>query len=408
VALAHASNVPLSENPPDRGSWQQLDITLGSNFVLPYYYGYNCLPRIAARIAGLDPDRIAVVTDDRVRELHGDALLAALGEIAPTMVLSTPPGESAKTFQVLGSHLERAIYNGLTRRSVIVCFGGGVVGNLGGLLAALLFRGIRLIHVPTTIMAATDAVISLKQTVNSPHGKNHIGTYYRPTAVLTDLKLLRTLPANHLRSGLCEMVKNCLAIRPALVQQLAAALGGDPTTPQALEWLLVESITAKASVMAQDEREQHAGLVLEYGHTVGHAIELHAQRRPGAHGLSHGEAVGIGLLVAAEISADRGWLTRQDVQAHLDALRVVRGPERFPDWLDAAEVLRIVQHDNKRGYLPISRGQVPFVLLKRLGEPAWTADYPLTLVALSEVARAIDRARYLDEPRPGCLAGGTA
>jgi len=375
------------------GSVHRLDIKLGPDFALPYYYGYECITPFLNQIVELEPDRIAVVTDDTVRDLHGGLLLPSLAEIAPTIVLSAAPGESSKNFQILGSHLERAISSGLSRRSIVITFGGGVPGNLGGLLAALLFRGIRLVHMPTTIMAAMDAVISLKQTVNSSFGKNHIGTFHRPTAVLTDLRLLRSLPDRHIRSGLCESVKNCLAIRPDGIPMLPAFFSGDPTTPQALGWLLTESVTAKASVMVADEREQYAGLVLEYGHTIGHAVELCGQQRRGTDGPSHGEAVGIGLLVAAEISAGLGWLTAAEVQTHRDALRAIAGPTCFPDWLDAAEVLRIARHDNKRGYLPVDDDQIPFVILRHLGVPAWTGDRPLTPVGIAEVASAIDRVK---------------
>ncbi|MGH3450649.1 MAG: 3-dehydroquinate synthase family protein, partial [Haloechinothrix sp.] len=313
----------------------------------------------------------------------GPALLTALEGIAPRHVIAPAPGEKMKRLATVASLADHAVRLGATRRSIVLAFGGGVVGNVAGLLAGLLFRGIRLIHIPTTIIAATDSVVSLKQAVNSAMGKNHIGVYHQPTAVLTDLAMLATLPARQVRSGWCEFVKNCLAIRPGSIGRLRRVVRGDLLAPISLDWLLRESIAAKAAVMFDDQKERHRGLVLEYGHTIGHAVELADLRRRGNAGLSHGEAVGVGMLAAARLSARRGWLHSGDVSLHRELLTSLGAPVTLPQGLEPSEVTAVVGRDNKRGLLP--GADAVFVLLRRLGVPAGDLRSPLTPVTTDEV-----------------------
>lgn len=203
--------------------WRCHRVVLGQHSY-PYFSGHDCSDRIVRALAGYGTDRFFVVTDDTVQALHGDDLLPALGRHAPVHVLSQPPGEGMKSLASLSSYLEAAIAAGATRRSLVVAFGGGVPGNLAGALAGLLYRGVRLVHVPTTTVAAMDSVISLKQAVNSSHGKNHIGIYHIPEAVYLDVRLLQTLPDRELRSGLCEKP---LTLSLAEAQQVAAAAEGE-------------------------------------------------------------------------------------------------------------------------------------------------------------------------------------
>lgn len=372
------------------GPWQQVILNIGDGNHYPYWYGYDCMERIVEQLHSMGADRFLVVTDDHVLALHGDAFLSLLGISTPINVLSCPPGEGMKSLAVLGRYLEAALAFGSTRSTVVVAFGGGVVGNLGGLLAALLFRGIRLVHVPTTIIAAMDSVISLKQAINSSRGKNHIGVYHRPSAVLVDLQLLQTLPRREVRSGLCEGIKNCLAIRPGTISEFRCKIiDGDPLSAEALEWLLLESVAAKTEVMFDDARERNAGIVLEYGHTIGHAVELCDQRMRGIDAMSHGEAVGIGMVAAARISLQRGWLADGEVALHESLLDEVGAPTRIPTWLDIEELLKLVRHDNKRGYLAAEANEAPLVLLTRLGFPAGEPGRPLVLVRIEEIKSVV-------------------
>lgn len=356
----------------------------------PYYYGFECLDAILASLREHETDLFLVVTDDNVLELHGEPFLSGLRAIAPVEVLSLPAGDGMKALPNLAGHLERAIAAGATRRSVVVAFGGGVPGNLAGVVAALLFRGVRLVHIPTSTVAAMDSVISLKQAINSSHGKNHIGTYHTPEGVYLDAGFLRTLPNKQLRSGLCEATKNCLAIRPESIEPMRKMLAaGELTAPDSLLWLLEESLTAKISVTAKDAREQNSGLILEYGHTVGHAVELCDQRLRGAEGVSHGEAVMFGMLAAARISAELGVLSADDVAVHDELARALDAPLTVPDGVRVDQVMATVRADNKRGYLPVGPDEGAFVLLREFGEPLGSRDLPLVSVPLDLVERVV-------------------
>ncbi len=380
----------VAELADSSGHWQVRHIRIGDTSY-PYYYGFECLDAILTELAALDADLFVVITDDTVLRLHGEPLLSGLRDIGRLEVISHPPGESMKTMPVLADALERTLAAGATRRSVVVAFGGGVPGNLAGVVAALLFRGVRLVHVPTTTTAAMDSVLSLKQAINSGIGKNHLGTYLAPHAVFTDVAMLRTLPDRELRSGLCEAAKNCLAIHPDALSTLREVLAeGRLAAPEALLWLLDASVKAKTSVTANDAREQRSGLVLEYGHTVGHAVELADHRRRGTEGVSHGEAIALGMVVAATISHARGWLSEDVVRVHEEIVGALGAPLRLPGSLTVDDVMTVVQDDNKRGYLPTTPDSLPFVLLRDLGTPAGAPDLPLVPVTLAEIRSALE------------------
>ncbi|UGT41932.1 iron-containing alcohol dehydrogenase [Nocardia yamanashiensis] len=374
---------------PERSGLHSRTIRIGDRS-FPYFFGADCVGEIADGLAGLGADLLVVVTDDQVRALYS-GVLARWGERTRTVVLSHPAGESMKTLSCLAEHLEAALAAGATRRSVVVSFGGGVPGNLAGVMAGLLFRGVRLVHVPTTTIAAMDSVLSLKQAINSPVGKNGLGTYYAPAAVYTDVRFFTSLPIRELRSGLCEMAKNCLAIRPESIAGLRAVIsGGDLGAPRALAWLLDASIDAKSAVTRDDTFERRAGLVLEYGHTTGHAIELCDHRARGAEGLPHGVAIALGMLVAAHISHARGWLSEDAVRTHYEIVTGLGVDPRLPAAVHADDVLRVIADDNKKGYLEPRADSVPFVLLRALGRPAMTGELPLVPVSHGEIRAALD------------------
>lgn len=373
----------------DRTGLRSRTITIGEQS-FPYYFGEDCLAEISEAIADFGPDKLIIVTDDRLIELYADEIRRLAGAI-PAITLTHPAGESMKTLSCLSDHLETALRAGVTRRSIVVSFGGGVPGNLAGLMANLLFRGVRLVHVPTTTIAAMDSVLSLKQAINSGVGKNHIGTFYAPTAVYTDVRLFATLPDRELRSGLCEMAKNCLAIAPKALVRLHAVLdSGALSAPNSLLWLLDASIAAKSAVTRDDTFERGTGLVLEYGHTVGHAIEISDHRVRGAAGIPHGTAIALGMLVAAHISHARGWLSDDEVSVHYEILTGLGVEPCLPESVAVPDVLAVVADDNKKGYLESRPDAVPFVLLRGLGEPARTGDLPLVHVTIREIHEALE------------------
>jgi 3-dehydroquinate synthetase len=370
------------------GAWSTRDVALG-DVQYRYHFGWDCLDRIAWHLGRYDTDRFLVISDETVLGLHGDGLVGELSRYAPVTTFGMPPGEDIKSPGALVTHLEGAIAAGASRRSIVVAFGGGAPGNLAGLVAGLLYRGLRLVHVPTTTVAAMDSTISLKQAVNSSLGKNHIGMYHVPHAVFTDVELLRTLPERELRSGLCEGTKNCLAIRPGSIPRMREVLDGDRDSAEALLWLLEESIKAKTQVMAGDAKEQAEGLVLEYGHTVGHAVELCDYRRRGADGLSHGEAIAIGMRAAARISTAGGEMDPGDVVLHDELVAALGGPFDIPCGIAVEDVMAVVRADNKRGYLDLAVDEAAMVLLREPGRPLGVRGCPLVAVHQEVVADVV-------------------
>jgi shikimate kinase/3-dehydroquinate synthase len=301
-----------------------------------------------------DPDGAAmpgggrsfVFTDDSVGPLYADRIRAAEATV------SVPPGETAKTVSQAEDSLRQMARLGVTRSDRLIAVGGGVVGDLGGFCAATYQRGIPYVQVPTTLVAQVDSAYGGKTGVDLPEGKNYVGAFHLPSAVITDVDTLETLPEGELSAGMAEVVKTALLAGGELWKQVAALEPGEITKRPDL---IFSCARYKCAVVAADERDHGLRAVLNLGHTVGHAIEsVTAYSR-----YRHGEAVALGLLAALELSgADElreqvlEWNRRHGLPVEID-------PPVDPD-----EVLRAVQFDKKR----TSRG-VGFVLLKRPGEP---------------------------------------
>ncbi|MEU8348608.1 2-deoxy-scyllo-inosose synthase [Streptomyces sp. NPDC048845] len=328
-------------------------------------HGHGAWHDMGQRFARLDADRFVVVADTGVPAGLVAETEAHLSALAPVHLLPVQAAETEKNLVALDRISERALRGGITRRSVVVALGGGLVGNLAGLLAALVFRGVRLVHMPTTLLAMSDSVLSLKQAVNSRCGKNHLGTFHAPALVWNHLDFLKSLPADEIRSALCELVKNVLGIVPERFDEAARLLRPDARyTPDALISFIELCLDAKTSVMREDATEKQQALVLEYGHTVGHAAELLSEGR-----LRHGYAIGLGMLAAARVSGELGLLDRSDEAAHHVLLTRNGAPTTLPDGLDPDALLGIVRLDNKRGYVAARPGSCDLILLEGLGRP---------------------------------------
>lgn len=334
-------------------------------YSFPYYFGADYSTTIRQRIMTLEPDLIIIVADEFVWELHGKSLEELRSAIS-TIVIKVPRGEAAKRLEVLHGVISQAINAGATRQSVVVAFGGGATGNVGGLAAALLFRGIRLVHLPTTTIGAFDSVLSMKQAVNSDSGKNQIGTYFRPSMVMVDTCWFETLSPEVARGGWCEGVKNALAILPATLDTLVD-LVTEVDSYQRWAELFDMSLTAKMTVMAEDPYERHCGLTLEYGHTIGHAIEYAAVESTLL--IPHGDAISLGMIAAARISQAEGHLDAAAVQVHEDIIARLGAPTQLPRDLNLERVLTIVRSDNKRGLISCHDDEIAMVLLSDLGKP---------------------------------------
>jgi 3-dehydroquinate synthase/2-deoxy-scyllo-inosose synthase len=361
----------------------QFDCDLGS-MQYPFYLGTDCHDELIHRLRGLDADRYFVIAHESVLRLGAAAVARALERFAAAHILVHPEGETNKRLGVVEHLIEAAIRRGATRRSCIVAFGGGITGNVAGMVAALAFRGLPLVHMPSTLLAMLDSVVSLKQGVNGSLGKNLIGVYYAPTMVLADTAYLRSLSREQILSGVAEVVKNALAITPRQVPILERILDG-PLDDAAMWTLVRMGIESKLAVMQDDAYEKRRGLVFEYGHTIGHAIE-HASRGR----TSHGQAVALGMLAAAEIARFVTHLPSADVALHHRLIDRLGVPRRLPDGVTASDVLRVIAHDNKRGYLPYRDGSVSMILLDTLGRPRMTDGLPLTYVPTASVERGLE------------------
>lgn len=355
--------------------------------LLNYHWGYECFDDIIESISQLNADNHFIVTDTVVYDIYGHGFIKKLSSCGPVHVLQSPPGEAYKSLDVLTSYLRECFDHGVSRKSVIIGFGGGIPGNLAGLLSSLLFRGIRLVHIPTTSVAMFDSVLSLKQAINSPLSKNSIGSFYLPEGIYTDLSLLSTLPENHRRSGLCETIKNAICIVPQEIAKLKLnlknAMDGDAA---ALNYILKSSIEAKQAVMQNDKYEKKDAVILEYGHTIGHAIEVLLSKNPSFQ-ITHGEAVGLGMIVAAHVSKELGFLEQSALDTHLELLGQINSPCYIPANLEIASIIEALGFDNKRGYLDPTPDVTPMVLLKELGQPLYTNEYPLHPVLNTVIAK---------------------
>lgn len=305
--------------------------------------------------------KCAVVSDNNVAGLHGSPVLESLRAAGYEPVLLTvPPGEKSKSLTTAEDLLDRMAAAGLDRGSFIVALGGGVIGDLAGFVAAIYQRGIPFVQIPTTIVAQVDSSIGGKTGVNLRSGKNLVGSFHQPRLVLADTETLATLPDREYREGFAEVIKHA-AIRDAdMLDDI------DPAGPRAsLTPLIARNIAIKADVVAEDEKEQSgARALLNFGHTIGHAVENVA----GYGELLHGEAVSIGLAAALVVSQKKSALSVQDADRIRAKLASFGLPLTLPAHLGTDALLAAAAKDKK-----FSAGQIRFVVVPRIGE-AFVAD----------------------------------
>jgi 3-dehydroquinate synthetase len=356
----------------------------------PYVYGIDCvdgvLDAFARHVSGASSAVFAI--DQRVVSA-AEPLITQLSQYVPVHPYVVVSAERHKRLGRVEDLLEYALRVGADRRSVMVAMGGGLVGNIAGLAAALLFRGIRLAHLPTTPVAAFDSVLSQKQAVNLTGGKNLSGTYHAPSLIACDLRWLTTIPRRDLLTGIAEMVKNVLAVQPQREAALLRALDDLAHRPtDAFATLCELGIAAKAPLLVHDPRERHAALIFEYGHTVGHALETVT-----AGAIGHGEAIAWGMLVAAEVSAAMGQLSRAAVDHHyllISHLSLATASETLGP-IDRQALRAALRADNKRGYLPGDCDGIAMVLLAAPGVPVpGPGSRPLCAVPEDVVLAAFD------------------
>jgi 3-dehydroquinate synthase len=320
---------------------------------------------------------VAIVTNTTVDPLYGDRLratLAGLGKHVTTVVL--PDGEAHKNWQTLNSIFDALLEQHADRKTTLIALGGGVIGDMAGFAAACYMRGVPFIQVPTTLLAQVDSSVGGKTGINHPLGKNMIGAFYQPQAVIADIATLASLPRRELAAGIAEVIKTAAIADSAFFDWIEAhidALNG--CDAQALVQAVKRSCEIKAQVVAADEREGGLRAILNFGHTFGHAIEAGL----GYGEWLHGEAVGCGMVMAADLSVRLGHLdeaTRLRIVRLIDAARL---PSRAPA-LGADRYVELMQVDKKA-----EGGAIKFILLKRIGDTLITgapdADVRATLAA---------------------------
>ncbi|MCS6771465.1 MAG: 3-dehydroquinate synthase [Kiritimatiellae bacterium] len=326
----------------------------------PIRIGRNALEDLPALCRErIRADRMLLVSDDTVDALYGDRVVSLLESAGFRVArVRVPPGEETKSIHWFGRLCEAAAEARLDRHSAVVALGGGVIGDLAGFVAASYARGVKLVQVPTTLLAMVDSAVGGKTGVNLPQGKNLVGAFHQPSLVVADLELLRTLPARELTAGLAEVVKYGV-IRDAdffayLEQHMESIRAGDL---EILERVVARSCEIKAAVVGADERESGERAILNFGHTVGHALE----QATGYSALLHGEAVAIGMDFAARLSVRLTHLPAADAGRIRALLRRAGLPTEPPDipWVDIRRAISV----DKKG-----AGGVPkFVLAEAIG-----------------------------------------
>lgn len=341
----------------------------------PVYVGWGTLTELGRHLheVGLR-GRVWLITDENVRRLYGEAALAALraaGFEAEAFALT--PGEPSKSLDTAALVYDWLIAQRAERRDVIVALGGGVVGDLAGYVAATFLRGLAFVQVPTSLLAMVDAAIGGKVAVNHREGKNLIGAFYQPRLVLVDVALLSTLPQRELREGWSEAIKHALILDLDLLERLEGEADRVlRLDPEVVTPIVGRSIALKAMVVSQDPREETGRrTILNYGHTIGHALEAAT-----AYGqLLHGEAVAIGMMGAAEISRRMGLLASAVVERQRAILRRFGLPLRSPPGVDPDRVLAALALDKK-----VSGKAVRWVLLEDVGRTVLRDDVPPEMV----------------------------
>jgi 3-dehydroquinate synthase len=308
------------------------------------------------------PARRFIVTSPLVWRFHGERLARAL---PGAEVILVPDGERFKHLQTVARVYESLIRSNADRASTIVTFGGGVIGDMAGFAAATYLRGIALVHVPTTLLAQVDSAIGGKVGVNHASGKNLIGAFYQPHAVVIDPSVLGSLPRREFRAGLYEVVKYGMTSSPGLFDRISR----DEKAiflrePQVLVPVIAESCRIKAQIVTADEREAGLRRILNFGHTAGHALESVTKYRR----FRHGEAVAYGMIVASELALARGALAERDRKALGDLIASL-GPLPPIGDVSAAQMIEAMHHDKK-----VVAGTLHFVLPTAVGATAIVDD----------------------------------
>lgn len=337
--------------------------------------GSNLLDEIGIYIAEcLKSSRCAVISDENVASLFASRIAENLASanFTPTLI-AIPPGEKSKSLAQVGEICDRITAAGLDRTSFVVALGGGVVGDLAGFVAAIYHRGIPYVQVPTTLLAQVDSSIGGKTAVNTAAGKNLLGAVHHPVLVISDVDLLQTLSPREMNQGFAEVIKHAIIHDAAMFESLERFDRSEDLTQ-----LVRRNVEIKAEFVAADERDENGTrALLNFGHTIGHAIEQAGDY----YELLHGEAVSLGIVAACDISARKAGLPEAQREKIVSLLSKFRLPTELPAAISREKVLRALPFDKK-----FERGQVRFVVTSAIGSACLTSD-----VTMEDIRDAISR-----------------
>jgi 3-dehydroquinate synthase len=338
----------------------RLDVRLGERSY-PIIVGSGVLDETPRHLAALQSSQVAIITHPMLQEQYGDRLRQSIEQGGiPVRQLAVPSGERTKRWEVVLRVLRWLAQHALDRRCVLIALGGGVIGDLVGFAASCYLRGVRYVQIPTTLLAQVDSSVGGKTGVNLPEGKNLVGAFHQPALVMIDIDTLQTLPRRQFRAGLAEVVKYGIIADETLwhlVRQEAQHLR--VLHSERLAEIIYRCCALKAAIVSEDETEQGVRAILNFGHTVGHALEAVL----GYGSLLHGEAVSIGMVAASLVGEVVGITPAGTAEQVASLLRALRLPVALPTSVELEPLLAAMQRDKKA-----RDGQIRFVLISRIGQ----------------------------------------
>jgi 3-dehydroquinate synthase len=319
--------------------------------------------------------RCVMITDSNVASLYAECVTQSLAVFGsqPTLI-TIPAGEKSKTLKQVGAICDQMIAAGLDRQSFVIGLGGGVIGDISGFVAAIYHRGIPHVQIPTTLLAMVDSSIGGKTAVNTAAGKNLIGAFHPPSLVIDDIDVLKTLPRRELNQGFAEIIKHAIIADAKMFEVLRSWKTGDAS---ALQSLIKRNIEIKSKIVAKDERDRIGDrAILNFGHTVGHAIERAGHYRR----FLHGEAISLGMIAACAISIRKTGLPPRQRDAIINLLRRFDLPTRLPPKFPRKKIFEALQHDKK-----FESGKIRFVVTPGIGSARVATN-----VAMNDIREAVD------------------
>jgi shikimate kinase/3-dehydroquinate synthase len=322
--------------------------------------GSKILHKLGLRLREFRPSRVAIISNKTVFPIYKDAILRSLNDfnIKPEVIL-IPDGEEYKDFTSINHIFGELLKKRFDRNSLLIAFGGGVVGDITGFAASTYMRGIRYVQVPTTLLSQVDSSVGGKTGINHPLGKNMIGTFYQPSFVMIDIDTIRTLPKGEFSAGMAEIIKYGVIADRTLFSYLENNRGNILSLGDGLINIIKRSCEIKAGVVSKDEKETGLRAVLNYGHTIGHAVET----ATGYKRFLHGEAVAIGMCLAADLAVRMNIFRKKEAERIKNLVELYKLPTAIPENIKSTDIINAMEIDKK-----VQNGKIRFVLPESIGK----------------------------------------